>query len=209
MAVGNRLNVVGDVGPVSEAQAGYFTRAQAAAAGVADFELNRAISYGQVERLEHGVYRVVGAGVDPHQSLRVLWLRLTPAVGPRERLRHPALWVSHQSAAQLLELGVFLPPVHEFISTYRRQVNVPAKIRTRSKGLARHEWVERDGFAVTSPVRTLTDLVAANHDGGHLGSYIADALRSGQATRTELVEALNGRHDLDALLDMASETVHG
>lgn len=41
----SRLNVASRLATVTEAQAGYFTRAQAAANGVADFELERATDY--------------------------------------------------------------------------------------------------------------------------------------------------------------------
>jgi len=206
MRVSTHLNVVSRLGTIPEAQHGYFTRAQAAEAGVEDFELARAVSYQQILRLGHGVYRVAGAGTDLHQDLRVAWFRLAPTLAPRQRTHHPTLWVSHQSATRVLDLGVFLPDVPEFISTRRLQPRVDAHIRVRRDGLDLHEWIVRDGFAVTSPARTLADLAQAGHDGGHLGRFAADAIAAGQTTSAELQAALGNRHDLAVLLELADKT---
>ncbi len=89
--------VVRQLGDIPGAQFGYFTRAQASAVGVEDFSLTRSVDRGYIQRLGHGVYRVVGAGDDPLQDLRVAWLRLEPARSPRERTLHPDTWVSHES----------------------------------------------------------------------------------------------------------------
>jgi hypothetical protein len=66
-------------------------------------------------------------------------------------------------------------------------------------------WVVRDGFAVTSPLRTLVDLEAVGTDGGHLENYVSDALRSGTIQRVE-VDALNLSQSTDALLAMDDKT---
>lgn len=206
MRVRSHLNVVREVEEIAAAQSGYFTRAQAAASGVEDFQIQRAVGYQQIHRVGHGVYRVAGAGHDDHQDLRVIWLRLDPTSGPRTRARNPTLWVSHSSAASVLGFGVLIPTKHEFISTKRRQLRTDrAKVRVRSAGLDRSEWLVREGFAVTSPLRTLADLVTVGTDGGHLGSYVFDALRSGTIQRVE-VDALGLSQSTDALLAMADKT---
>ncbi|MEZ5225779.1 MAG: type IV toxin-antitoxin system AbiEi family antitoxin domain-containing protein [Acidimicrobiales bacterium] len=111
---------------LSEAQHGYFTRAQAHDVGVSDVQLSRATDYRQIRRLDHGIYRVAGAGHDEHADLRIAWLRLDPKRRPRERTKNPTIWVSHQSAAVLLGLGTFIPPKHQFISTVRKQLRSDA-----------------------------------------------------------------------------------
>ena len=137
---------------LADAQAGYFTRAQARRQGVDDMALQRAARSGAVERLDRGVYRVSGAGQDLHQWLRVCWLRLTPDLTPRERTLHPHLWVSHRSAAALLDLGVVATDAPEFISTGRLQTRAEVRIRVRPGGLSRNEWMVHDGFALTARV---------------------------------------------------------
>ena len=204
MTTSTRLPIGARLGAVAESQHGYFTRAQAVREGVGDMALQRAVRSGAIERLDHGVYRIAGAGYDPHQQLRVAWLRLTPELSARERTLRPHLWVSHRSAAGLFDLGVVIADVPEFISDRRLQARVDVKIHRRSRGLRREEWTVHDGFAVTTPARTIADLVADHMDGGHVGSIVADALARGLVTEAEVREALGGRADLDAILELAT-----
>ena len=205
MRVHSHLNIPHRIEHLSEAQFGYFTRAQAHQSGIEDYELARATDYSQIVRAGHGVYRIVGAPADPLEDLRVAWLRLDPASSPRQRTRYPEIWVSHRSAARVLDLGVYLAGEPEFTSIRKLQPRFAARIRVRSAGLRRDEWVVRSGFAVTSVARTLADLAKEHWDRGHLGHFAADALRTGAATAEELDEALAGNIDLNALLAMAEK----
>ncbi len=197
-AVGARLSYLAD------AQFGYITRAQAVREGVDDMDLQRAVHSGAVERLDHGVYRIAGAGQDAHQALRVAWLRLTSDLSPRERTIRPHLWVSHRSAASLLDLGVAIAAMPEFISDRRVQTRADVKVRIRSKGLTRDEWMVHDGFAVTTPTRTISDLAADRMDGGHLGRIAVDALARNLVFENELESAVAGRADVAAILEQAA-----
>lgn len=202
------LNVVAELGDIPVAQRGYFTRAQATEVGIEDFELTRSVSYGFIERVGHGVYRVVGAGHDPHADLRIAWLRLDPAAPPQRRILKPEIWVSHESAAALHGFGVFLADTPTFITTQRLQPGNGVKVVRRSNGLPRSEWVVRDGFTVTSVERTAADLYASVTDGGHLGRFIIDATRAGSTDLDAISSALGiGRFEVDAMVDMALSVV--
>jgi hypothetical protein len=205
MRVHSHLNLPHRIEHISEAQFGYFTRAQAHLYGIEDYELARGTDYGQIVRVGHGVYRVVGAPADPLEDLRMAWLRLDPASSPRQRTRYPQIWVSHRSATRVLNLGVYLAGDPEFTSIRKLQPRFPARIRVRSGGLRHDEWVVRRGFAVTSVARTLTDLAKEHGDRGHLGHFAADALRTGAATAEDLDEAVAGHIELDVLLAMAEK----
>ena len=189
---------------VTEVQQGYFTRAQAHRQGVDDSALQRGVTSGAIERLDHGVYRISGAGYDPHQRLRVAWLRLTPDLSSRERTVRPHLWVSHRSAAALFDLGVAIADVSEFISDRRLQSRADVKIRVRTGGVDRDSWTVHDGFAVTTPARTIADLADDHMDGGHLGRIASDALAKGLVTESEVPSALGDRADVDAILELAT-----
>ena len=189
---------------VTESQQGYFTRAQGNRQGVDDAALQRGVTSGAIERLDHGVYRISGAGYDPHQRLRVAWLRLTPDLSPRERTVQPHLWVSHRSAAALFDLGVAIADVPEFISDRRLQSRADVKIRVRTGGLDRDSWTGHDGFAVTTPARTIADLADDHMDGGHLGRIASAALAKGLAIESEVAAALGDRTDIDAILELAT-----
>jgi hypothetical protein len=61
-----------------------------------------------------------------------------------------------------------------------------------------------DGFAVTTPARTLADLAADHMDGGHLGRIASDALARGLITEPEVEAAIKERADLEAILELAT-----
>lgn len=202
------LNVLKLLGDLPEAQHGYFTRAQAVASGVEDFELTRSVDRGFLKRLDHGVYRVAGAGYDPHQDLRVAWLRLDPVAGPRDRVRHPRIWVSHESAAALHGFGVYLAETPSFIAMDRLQPGRGVKVHRRSKGLQRDEQAIVDGFAVTTVARTAADLARSNTDGGHLGRFIDEALRANAVTSGEVADAMGvSMAELEAMISMDTSPV--
>lgn len=192
------------LGDIADAQRGYFTRAQAASEGVDDMRLQRAVHNGSIKRLDHGVYRITGAGQDPHQAIRVAWLRLSPDESPRERTQRPHLWVSHRSAARLLDLGVVAADVPEFITDRRIQARTDVVLRIRSGGLERSEWMVFDGFAVTTPTRTVADLAADRMDGGHLGRIASDAIERGMTSREELELAVAGKVDIASITEQAA-----
>jgi len=197
--------LVVSLGNIADAQrGGYFTRAQAARVGVDDMRLQRAVKNGSIQRLAHGVYRITGAGQDLHQTVRVAWLRLSPDESPRERTRRPHLWVSHRSAARLLDLGVVAADVPEFISDRRIQTGADVIVRVRSGGLERSDWMIYDGFAVTTPARIVADLATDRMDGGHLGSIASDALARGMTTHRELESAVGGKVDIASITEQAT-----
>jgi hypothetical protein len=194
-------------GDIADAQRGYFTRAQAAKEGVDDMRLQRAVHNGSIERLDHGVYRITGAGHDPHQVLRTAWLRLSTDKSSRQRTQRPHLWVSHRSAARLLDLGVVAADVPEFISDRRIQTRADVTIRIRSGGVERSDWMVHDGFAVTTPTRTIADLAVDRMDGGHLGRVASDALERGMTTHQELERVVAGRVDIASIIEQAARKV--
>ena len=203
MTEGRRRPIGARLGDLTDAQHGYFTRAQAVRVGVGDMDLRRAVRSGAVKRLDHGVYRLAGAGRDTHQQLRVARLRLTPEQSPRQRTARPHLWVSHRSAAALLDLGVLAADVPEFTSDRRLQTRAEVRIRVRPAGLERGEWMVQQGFPVTTPTRTIADLASDRLDGGHLGRIAFDALSRNLVTVGQVESALAGRADLAAILDQA------
>ena len=192
------------IGDIADAQKGYFTRAQATNDGIDDMRLQRAVRNGSIERLGHGVYRIIGTGQDLHETLRVAWLRLSPDNSPRERTQRPHLWVSHRSAAQLLDLGDVAADVPEFITDRRIQTRADAIVRVRSGGLERSEWMVFDGFAATTPARTIVDLAADRMDGGHLGRIASDAIERGMSSLKDLEVAVAGKVDIASIIEQAT-----
>ncbi len=194
-------NVTKQLGDIPTAQHGYFTRAQASAAGIPDFDLTRSVGRGLIERVGHGVYRVVGAGNDPLAELRIAALRLDPERTPRQRAADPRVWVALQSAARVHGFGVFAGGPYTFVSRSRVQPGRGISVRRRSRGLERDDWELKDGFAVTTVSRTAADLMSDRVDGGHIGRFLSDALNAGAITMVKLCERLSADPDeIESLL---------
>ena len=184
-------SVIKRLGDVPAAQHGYFTRAQASAAGIPDFDLTRSVGRGLIERVGHGVYRVVGAGDDSLAELRIASFRLDPERTPRQRAADPRVWVALQSAAKVHGFGVFAGGPHTFVSRGRIQPGHGTSVRRRSRGLERGDWELKDGFAVTTVSRTTADLMSDHVDGGHIGRFVSDALDAGATSMAQLCERLS------------------
>lgn len=201
-------SIIRRLGDVPAAQHGYFTRAQASAAGVPDFDLTRSVQRGLIDRVGHGVYRVAGAGDDPLAELRIALLRLDPERTPRQRAADPKVWVALQSAAKVHGFGVFAGGPHTFVSRGRIQPGNGTSVRRRSKGLRRGDWEIKNGFAVTTVSRTAADLMSDHVDGGHIGRFVSDALNAGAISMNQLCARLSVDPDeIEALLMQSGD--HG
>lgn len=72
---------LGRVADIAQEQWGLVTRRQADLAGVPRTTLERLTAPGSaLERVAHGVYRLMGAPIPDHQELRAAWLQLSPEV---------------------------------------------------------------------------------------------------------------------------------
>ena len=160
---------------LAEDQAGYFTAAQARAAGLHQVRLVQLAQQGDVDRVSRGVYRYARFPVSRlgHYMEAVLW--------PQVRRPEVVGVVSHQSALALHGLSD--------VSPARTHVTVPTAVRIRRalpKGLVLHradlarEDVERvEGVPVTTPARSIGDAHASHLGNDSVAQAIADGRRSG------------------------------
>jgi len=172
---------------VAEEQRGLFTRSQARTLGVSDEDLSR-LSGSDLERIEQGIWRVRWFPIDPAEEIRALFLSLDPARQPAERSASPKVFVSGRSAAQLYRVGTLAPHTHEF--------TLPSGGRSRRQVKLHHagveEWRVIDGLPVTTPGRTLADMVRSRSAAPiHLGDVAGDLLDRGHAQPAELELALD------------------
>jgi len=181
---------MGILANIAEDQWGMVTRAQAMAAGVPRVTLARIVAAGLLERVAHGVYRVVGAGEDPElMALRGAWLQLHPEepawrrTGPEEGV------VAGRSAAALYELGDLLADRHEILVRRRRQTRRP-DVWLRIGHVGAGEWELVDGLPVTRPHRIVADLLARHEDGSAIAAIAAQAVQRGLVSRRELAAAV-------------------
>ncbi|MBJ7904833.1 type IV toxin-antitoxin system AbiEi family antitoxin domain-containing protein [Streptomyces sp. DSM 110735] len=170
-------------------QWGLVTAAQAKGLGVNGVQLSRLTEAGLLSSVGRGVYLLTAVGVPSHLDMKVAWLRLQPKQFLWERpVGDPDSGVvSHASACQLLDLGDIPAPEVE-ISVPRRRTTTEPFVRLRTAQVGTTEITTVDGLPVTTAVRTITDLLHAGVDGGHIGGVIADAERRGLITVDDLSE---------------------
>jgi len=160
---------------IAEDQAGYFTAAQARAAGLHQVRLVQLTRQGDIERVSRGVYRFARFPVSRHGHFMeaVLW--------PQVRRPDVTGVVSHESALAIHELSD--------VSPARVHITLPTALRIRRqvpRGLVIHyadlapEDVERvEGVPVTTPERTIRDAHASHLGDALIAQAIADGRRSG------------------------------
>ena len=164
---------ISTIAELSESE-GVFTTAQAARMGIPRDALHDAAAAGRIERIAHGAYRLVGSGSEQTDELVAAWKLTAPDGFTPERMQAEA-WdgvaVGGATTTSLLGIGDF------YLSPYR--IYAPRRINPRNKAVsfavrkvARDEASFASGFPVTTPERTIFDLVA--DDEGL--SLVADAL---------------------------------
>jgi predicted transcriptional regulator of viral defense system len=175
------------VADLAESQWGLVTTAQAAEEGVSRLTMSRLTQAGRLERVAQGLFRVRGTWPTRLLGLKAAWLRLAPELTVEERLDSHLLdaVVSHESAAAAQEVGEVLGDVHEFTCRTRRRTRDP-NVKIHVAHLDRADVRIVDGLPVTTPLRTVLDLLTEGGDGGHIGSVMVDAINSGLLEETAL-----------------------
>jgi Transcriptional regulator, AbiEi antitoxin len=186
-----RIEALRAVGDLAMDQWGLITTAQAHNAGLSSQQLARFADTGVLERLRHGVYRVVGAPPNLNDDLRAAWLALAPARTAQERLADPDVEVvSHRSAAVVHQLGDLDADRLEFTTRTRKQTR-DSQVRFHRRQLGVGEWTLVDGLPVTTVLATIGDLAAARLDGGHLAGVVRDAVTTHHVDLDEVIAVLS------------------
>ena len=161
---------------------GYFTAGEASQAGVSYRQLSYHAAAGALERVSHGIYRLIDYPAHPHGDM----IAVTLWAGPDSA-------VSHESALAVYGLASAMPPaIH---------LTAPASFRGRRDGVRiRHEELapdERrlwDDVPVTTVERTLIDITRGG-DRTLLRDAVGESLELGLTTRKRLARAISGRED--------------
>lgn len=181
---------------LADRQFGLFTTAQARERGVAAYELARMAHRDLIMRVHHGVYEVPESDAwMTFGDWAAQWLALHPAADIESRRADPDCVISHAAAAQMLRLGTITASGLELSGPHRINVR-DHTVRTwrRPIGERGRDWDLVDGLPVTTPRRTITDLLMSYGDGGHLGT----------ALHTCLTEELLDVDELTALCERAA-----
>lgn len=178
-------------------QGGYVTAAQALRLGLSRDDIARLTRSGDLQRVRRGVFRM-RHGQHRREDDVAAWLHFEDGRLPWERHGATTVVVSHAAAAALHNLGsviaqqptVTLPPD----STRTPRV---AGIEVRRAPLRDTDWAwtDVDGvqLPVTTPARTIVDLLAAGEELSYVERAMAEALASRRATAAEIMDAARHR----------------
>ncbi|HWN73712.1 MAG TPA: type IV toxin-antitoxin system AbiEi family antitoxin domain-containing protein [Solirubrobacterales bacterium] len=174
---------------LAESQAGFFTTQQAAEAGMDRSTLSHhARPGGRYRRIRRGLYRLRDFPSVPHEHVMVAWLPL----------RDAGAVVSHETALELHDLSdVIADEVHLSLSRAERGQRPRAGVRlhTLNHPPGKAEVHNVAGLPVTSPERTIIDVLEAGGQPEQVEMAIAQALERGLTTPRRLIAAASGRSD--------------
>ncbi|MFB6984515.1 hypothetical protein [Streptomyces sp. NPDC056304] len=173
------VEVLVRLGRVTAEQWGLITVEQSERIGVDASSLAHLTCAGVLVVAEDGVFRLVGAPLTSHVEIKAAWLRLDPGALAWQRLAGDGGVVSHSSACLLHGLGDLPAGAVELLAVSQGGVG--------GQGVRLHHGPEPepgqitvvDGLPVTTAGRTITDLLRAGLDGGHVGGVVADSVRCG------------------------------
>ncbi len=167
-------------------QEGYFTTAQADAAGYSPQLLAKYLQNGRVVRARRGIYRLVHFPPGEHEELVTVWLW-----SERKGV------FSHETALSLHGLSDVLPArVHLTLPARwaKRRLRVPADVVLHYADIGKAERVWRGSVPATSVRRTLLDVRQAS---------VSPELVE-QATRQAIARGLIGKKDAEDLKQQAA-----
>ncbi|WP_019609272.1 type IV toxin-antitoxin system AbiEi family antitoxin domain-containing protein [Nocardiopsis sp. CNS-639] len=163
---------------VASRQMGLVTAAQAERAGVPAEALGHFREAGLLLELDTAVFQLSGSLADPIAAHPyAAWLAIAPGLYAWERLRapHEDAVLSHHAAARLLRLGA--PSQVGMVFTVAEAREAPSGTILRTAPLAPHEVTLELGVPVTTPHRTLIDLVRGGTAHDEVGGALLTALR--------------------------------
>lgn len=199
-----------ELAEISASQWGMVTSAQAASRGVTRLDLSRLTDAGDLVRISQGVYKNAGAPAGTFLDVRAAWLSSDPTRLAGERLGdgNRGVVVSGQTAAWLHDIGDLRSNRTELTTPIRRQTQ-RADVHYRQRDLSVEDVTIRDGLPVTTPERTIADLVEDRTDMSIVANALRDASRKYELDLGQLeanlapLAARNGHRKGDgaALLD--------
>lgn len=160
-------------------QGGYFDAARARAHGISRQLLDHHIRQGRYERVRRGLYRITGFPTTEHDDIREKWM----TVGTDKAV------IAHESALALLDLSDHIPDrIHLLVPRRHRGLRRPAGVLIHTHpddDLIKTVW--RDGLPVTTPARTIVD-VLDDIQPEQTAMAVDQALRRGLVTLRQLRE---------------------
>ncbi|GAB2448957.1 hypothetical protein [Streptosporangium sandarakinum] len=158
-------------------QEGMITAAQAARSGIDAEILEHFKQTGLVFELDRDVYQLVSSPLGPRYAYPLAaWLSLRPEMFRWERLAGaPDAVLSHESACALHGMGSVSAPVTVFTAPEKLEASGAVKIHVSP--LPEADVMVSTGVPVTTPRRTISDLVRDWAEHAEISSVLGDAVR--------------------------------
>jgi predicted transcriptional regulator of viral defense system len=166
-------------------QAGYFTAAQAKAAGYSWPLLSYHAKHGRFIRVARGLYRLRDYPSSPREELIAAWLRLAPDAA-----------ISHESALELLDLSDIIPEsIHLTVPRARRRLARQPGVTTHTttRPLGAGDVITREGVRLTAPARTILDVAESGVAPEQVVRATRDAIDRGLTTPAVIRAAAESR----------------
>jgi predicted transcriptional regulator of viral defense system len=166
---------------IAEAQAGYFTARQAHEVGYSRERLSDLTRRDQFIRVQRGIYRLSHFPASRFEDLFIAHLR----TGPNSV-------ISHDSALAVYDLSDVMPSeTHVIMSRTGSRRRDGLRLHTNKIDI--DEVTRREGLPVTTPSRTIADVIANGLDRDLVRQAVEEALRKGLTTRAQLLEQADRR----------------
>jgi predicted transcriptional regulator of viral defense system len=170
---------------IADRQGGYFTSQQAESCGFSRSNFHFKLQSGEWLREQRGIYRLAQYPVSDRPEL-ALW-----SLWSRDKTGHPQGVWSHETALDIHELGDVMPSkMHMSVPMrFRKRIEIPKILRLHFIDLIEADIETRQGFRVTTPLRTLLDVIEEGVvSQEHLVKAIQDAIQRGLISHRQLIQ---------------------
>jgi len=187
---------------IADSQSGYFTAKQALAAGYSDRMQTYHVQTGDWIREWRGIYRLHHYP-NPRPDDLMLWY-----LWSADREGKPRGVYSHETALELHELSSWTGARLDMtVPKYFRRSVVPSQLRFHHADVDSKDVVWMRQLPVTTPIRTILDLVRGGRlQRHHVIEAMHDARRRGLIVQSDLTRKTLSDADLEILLNLDAES---
>ena len=153
-------------------QGGYFTAREALKVGYSYRSQKYNLETGEWIKVGFGLYRLSNYPISEYSELIEL------SFWSRDKNDKPQAIISHQSALDVHKLGEIVPTKVCFTAPKAFRKKIPKNYICYKSTLEKNETEEKEGFKVTTPIRTIID-VAEKIDLEQLAKVILNAYQKG------------------------------
>jgi len=177
-------------------QGGYVSAAQATRLGLDRADIERLVESGDLHRVRRGVYRMRHAQ-SRYEDDVAAWLHLQRDQLPWELPDAPRAVISYDSAASFHRLGTIIPsrPVLTVLRGSRSTEMQDLELHRDRLRDVDWAWERTDALRlpVTTPARTIVDLILAKHEPSYIERAVREALGRQLLTPSQLTDAARER----------------